>query len=247
MAKESGLGNGLYLDEYDLSLDAQQIRSLSKSLTTFNFTGIKQSAHERKAGKLDAAINATSFFNPTNAHIAYSALPRTDRLITFTHRDTLGAPAASMVGKQMGYPGTRDTTGMLTFAPDALGNRYWLDWGLLLTAGLRTDTGATNGTGVDFTSAGSFGLQAYLHVTAFTGTDATITLQQSSDNGSGDAFSNVTGGSFTQVTGTTFERLATARDQAVERYLRVVTTTSGGFSSLSFVVNVMVNRTDYTL
>lgn len=242
MAKESGLGANLYVDGYDLSGDTNSVGTISKSLSPLPMTGINKLAMERKAGLLNGRIAWSSFFNPTNAHVALSDLPRTDRIVTYLHRETLGTPAASCVAKQISYNPNRGSDGSLLLDVEALSNAYWLDWGLSLTAGLRTDTTATNGTGVDFGAAGSFGLQAYLHAVSFTGTNCTITVQQSSDNGSGDAFANVTGGSFTEVTSAPFaERIATARDQAVERYLRVVTT--GTFTSIVFSVSVTVNRT----
>ena len=153
-------------------------------------------------------------------------------------------PSAATIAKQINYDPTRAADGSLTIAVQALSNAYGLEWGKQLTAGIRTDTGATNGTGVDSGAAGTVGLQAWLHVTAFTGTDVTIKLQESSDDGSGDAYADVTGGAFTQVTsGPTSERIATSASQAVEQYLRVVTTTTGGFSSLSFAVMVNINAT----
>lgn len=248
MAKESGLGAQLYMDQYDLSNDTNSVPRIGKSLNPLEQTGIDKLAFERKAGLLSGQITLISFFNPTNAHACHETLPRADRIISYCHRATLGTPVASMVAKQLSYNPTRDADGQLTAEVDAQSNAYWIDWGYALTAGKRTDTAATNGTGVDFAQQGapaSFGLQAYLHVFAFTGTSATVKLQQSSDNGGGDAFADVTGGSFTVVTAATKERIATARNQAVERYLRVVTT--GTFSNLVFAVQATVNRADLTL
>lgn len=248
MAKESGLGANLYMDEYDLSNDANAVPRIGKSLNPLEQTGIDKLAFERKAGLLSGQITINTFFNPTNAHACYEQLPRADRIVSYCHRATLGAPCASMVAKQLGYNPTREADGQITAEVDAQSNAYWLDWGYLLTAGKRTDTTATNGTGVDFANQGapaSFGLQAYLHVFSFTGTSVTIKLQQSSDNGAGDAWADVTGGGFTSVTAVTKQRIATARDQAVERYLRVVTT--GTFSNVVFAVQATVNRTDMTL
>jgi hypothetical protein len=52
----------------------------------------------------------------------------------------------------------------------------------------------------------------------------------------------VTGGGFTQVTAAPFsQRIATATNLAVERYLRATTTTSGGFSEMTFAVLVCRN------
>ncbi len=248
MAKESGLGANFYMDQYDLSNDTNAFGGISKALNPIDMTGIDKYAPERKAGQLTGSIDLTTFFNPTNAHAAYSTLPRTDRQLSYFTKTTLGAPVASMIGKQVGYDPDRGADGNLTATVQAQSNAYWLDWGLSLTAGKRTDTTATNGTGVDFSIQGmpaSFGLQAYLHVFAFTGTSVTIKLQSSSDNGAGDAFADVTGGGFTLVTGVTKERIQTSRTLAIERYLRVVT--SGTFSSVTFAVAVATNVTDMTI
>lgn len=245
MAKESGLGANFYLGSYDLSGDTGSLSGINKGLAPLVVTGINKSAMERLAGQLNGNIGWSSFFNPTNAHAALKVRSRTDLIASYWHRTTLGTPVAACVGKQISYNPTRGNDGSLTASVEVQSNAYWLDWGKGLTAGIRSDSTATNGTGVDFAAAGSFGLQAYLHVFAFTGTNATIKLQQSSDNGSGDAWADVTGGGFTTVTGTGAERIATARDQAVERYLRVVT--SGTFSALDFAVMATVNRTEYPL
>jgi hypothetical protein len=116
--------------------------------------------------------------------------------------------------------------------------------GLQGTAGVRADTTATNGTSVDFgTGSTAFGLrlQAYLHVTAFTGTSCTVKLQESSDDGAGDAFADVTGGSFGAQTAVGASRIATSATQTVERYLRVVTT--GTFTVCNFHVTIVRNAT----
>ncbi len=248
MAKESGLGARLFVCTVNASNDTKSVDTISKRLTPIDLTGIDKSAYERKAGQLDGNIDWTSFFNPTGASLTYDDLPRTDILVSYFHRATLGVPVASVIAKQLEYGATREATGELTTPVKTAGNSYWLDWGLALTAGKRTDTGATNGTGVDFGSWGapaSFGLQAYLHVTSFTGTSATVKLQGSSDNAVGDAYADITGGGFTTVTGATFERIQTARNQAVERWMRVVTT--GTFTNLQFAVMAVVNATDMTI
>ena len=248
MAKESGLGARLFVCTVDASNDTQSVDTISKRISLIDQTGLDKSAHERKAGQLDGNIDWTGFMNPTGAHLTYDDLPRTDILVSYFHRATLAVPAASVIAKQIEYGAARDASGELTTPVKTAGNSYWLDWGLALTAGRRTDTGATNGTSVDFGSWGapaSFGLQAYLHVFSFTGTSATVKLQGSSDNAVGDPFADITGGGFTTVTGATFERIATARNQAIERYMRVVTT--GTFSNLQFAVMAVVNATDMTI
>jgi hypothetical protein len=123
----------------------------------------------------------------------------------------------------------------------------WLDWGLSLTAGKRVDTAGTNGAGVDFgdpsPAAYTFGLQAYLHVFALTGTNVIVRLQHSNDNGVGDAWADVTAGAFTSVTAVPGkERIQTARNLTVKRYLRAVS--SGTFTSATFAVSAVINITN---
>jgi hypothetical protein len=246
LAKQSGLGANFYVGGYDLSGDTNSVGKIERAASPIEMTGIDKSAIERLAGQLTGEIDWTSYFNPTNAHPALSPLPRTDRVATYFHRAQLAVPAANMVAKQTTYNPKREESGELTLDVVALSNAWWLDWGLTLTAGKRTDTVATNGTGVDFTAPFAFGLQAYLHVFAFTGTNCTIKLQGSSDNGVGDAYADITGGAFTVVTGAHVdERIQTSRTLAVERYMRVVTT--GTFSSIQFAVSATVNQADYTI
>lgn len=241
--KSSGLGDNFYVHGYDLSGDINSLGSISGGNSPLDVTGINKSAFERIGGKRDGNIEFISYFNDATdqAHLRLSTLPTTDVHLYYARGTTLGNPAACLVGKQINYDGTRGDDGDFKFAVQAQCNAFGLEWGRQMTAGKRTDTTATNGASVDFgTGSTAFGLQAYLQVFAFTGTSVTVTIQESSDDGVGDPFANVTGGSFTAATGVTAERIATSASQTVERYLRVVTT--GTFSNAIFAV--MVNRND---
>ena len=250
MAKQSGLGDHLYVAGYDLSGDIAALNSISGSTATLDKTGIDKSAHVRIGGQRTGNIDAVTHFNDATVaggdtdqeHLVFSALPTTDVHLMYCRGTTQGKRAACLIAKQLNYDGTRGTDGDLTLAVSSQANGYGLEWGWLLTAAARTDTGATNGTGIGGLWAQTdFGLQAYLQVVSFTGTDATITIEESSDNGAADAWAAVTGGAFTQVTAArTTERIATANDQTIEQYLRVATSTTGGFTEMTFVV--MVNR-----
>lgn len=244
MAKQGGLGDALYAAGYDVSGDINSLGNVGGGPAALTFTGIDKSAFERKGGVRDGRVEFVSYFNPTaltGAHARFSALPTSDQIVTYCRGTTLGNAAACIVGKQIDYAGTRGDDGSFTFNISAVANGYGLEWGRLMTAGKRTDTTPTNGSSVDFgTGSTAFGLQAYLHVFAFTGTSVTVKLQESSDNGAGDAWADVTGGAFTAATGIASERIQTGRTQTVERYLRVVTT--GTFSNAQFAV--VVNRCD---
>ncbi|MCZ4509951.1 hypothetical protein O3Q52_17450 [Streptomyces sp. ActVer] len=457
MAKQSGLGDGLIVDGTNLSGDTGSLGRIGGGPNPLTVTGIDKGAFERIGGQRDGGIDWSSWFNPAagQAHAKLSTLPLTNRLITYQRGTTLGKPAACLVGKQIDYAPTRGDDGAMTIAVQSLSNGFGIEWGEQVTPGIRTDTAATSGTGVEFgydgedylllpgasgdyastpdaasldvvadidlrvrvaladwtpaaestliakytatgnqrsyalavTTAGAlifrwsengtaektetssadlsalaagattwvratldadvggtdatvsfytsddgvtwtalgtpqavgavtsifastavlelggqtlgtvnratgrifraqvlsgiggtsvaapiagtagitdatprtwtvngaaslssrtrFGLQAYLQVLSFTGTDVTIKLQSSADNGGTDAYADVTGGAFTQVTaGPTSERIATSSALEIERYLRVATTTTGGFTELSFVVVACVNLTE---
>ncbi len=248
MAKQSGLGDNLYVGGNDLSGDTGSLGGVGGGAEALDITGINKSAVERIGGNRDGRIEWSSWFNKasTQAHPVLSALPTGDVLVSYLRGTTLGNPAASILGKQISYDQTRGTDGSLTFEVQAVANGFGLEWGRTLTAGKRTDSSATNGATLDFgATIGQtlFGAQAYLHVFAFTGTDATITIQDSTSD-----FSGVTLLTFTEVSAlggaNKSERKQTAsRTETVDRYVRVITTTSSGFSNLVFAVQVVKNET----
>ena len=86
----------------------------------------------------------------------------------------------------------------------------------------------------------AYGAQAYLHVFGFTGTDATVAIQGAPDN---STWTTITGLTFAQTTsGPGYQRIASSNTTAIPRYLRAITTTVGGFSSLQFGVVVVRNQ-----
>lgn len=243
MTKQSGLGDNFYLDGYDLSGDVGSISRVGGGPAALDVTAINKSGYERIGGVRDGAIEWSTFWNVATdqEHDALSTLVLTNRIGTYCRSTTLGNPAACSVGRQVNYDFSRENDGGLSGEVQLLSNGFGVEWGRLMTAGIRTESVATNGTGVDFAASTSFGLQAYLQVFAITSGTATIKLQESSDDGAVDTYADVTGGGFTAVTARTSERIATANNLTVERYLRVVTT--GTFSGLSFAVVVVKNET----
>ena len=241
MAKQGGLGDALYVGGYNLSGDIQSLGAVAGGPAPIDVTSINRSAMERIGGLRDGRMEYVAFFNPTAnaAHDVLSTLPIADVVLTYCRSTILGAPSAAMIAKQSNYDPTRGADGSFTIAVSALANGYGLEWGNQLTAGTKTDTGAANGTGVDLAASTSFGLQAYLHVLAFTGTDATVKLQDSADNAS---WADITGAAFTAITtGPQAQRIQTARNATVRRYVRAVTVTTGGFSNLQFQVMAVKN------
>lgn len=244
MAKTSGLGDNFYIGGYNVSGDINSLNDVGGGPALLDFTGIDKSAMERRGGLRTGHLGATAYFNPSasQAHPVLSALPTADTQVMYFCGTAIGNAAACMTAKQVNYDGTRGDDGDFKFAVDAQSNGYGLEWCRQMTAGVRSDTSATNGTSLDFgVGSTTFGLQAYLQVFSFTGTSATVKIQESSDNGSGDAFADVTGGTFGAQSAIGFSRIATDSNLTVERYLRVVTT--GTFSQCSFAVAVIRNET----
>jgi hypothetical protein len=249
MTKSTGLGAALYVSGTDLSGDIGEVSGINGGNSPLIVTGINKSAIERLGGPRDGGVSFEAFFNKATdqAHPVLSSLPTADRIVTYCHRTTtVGDEMASLIGLQIGYDGTRGNDGSLTFTTEAVANGFGLEWGESLTVGKRTDTGATAGATLDYgATIGQtlFGAQAYLHVFAFTGTDATITIEDSTSD-----FSAVTLMAFTEVSAlggaNTSERIQTAsRTETVDRYVRVTTTTTGGFSDLVFAVQFVKNET----
>jgi hypothetical protein len=244
VAKQSGLGDLLHVHGYALGNDISAIDELGGGNEPIMVPGIDVSAQERIGGVRDGRMSVTAYFNPAanRSHARLSTLPTTDVILTYCRGQAIGNPAASMVAKQIGYDGTRGDDGSFTFKVEALANGYGLEWGDQLTAGISSLGGAGALASLDYGAAvgtTAFGLQAYLQVVTFTGTSATVAIQSSSDDGGGDAFANVTGAVFTAATGPTAERIATATNASVERYLRVNVT--GTFSALTFTCQVVRN------
>jgi hypothetical protein len=252
MPKQSGLGMRFFVDGYDIAGDVQTC-SIRGGPAVLDLTGIDKSAYERRGGRRDGSMSAVAFWNPgalaiatplvdTGSQYLLRPITLTDRIVT-AYVPSIG-DSASLVGKQGNYDTTLAADGALTSTLDVLANGYGTEWGDQLTAGKVTVAGAGALASIDFTAGTTFGAQAYLHVFDFTGTDATVAIQSSSDNGAGDAFSNVTGLVFDSIiTDPQAQRKETGRTASIERYLRVNVTTTGGFSSLTFFVMVVKNKT----
>lgn len=239
--KSSGLGDNFYLHGYNVSGDLGSI-SVSGGPAALEVTGIDKSAYQRIGGLRTGGMTWQAWFNPATdqGHDRFSTLPTADVIASYFRGTVLGNPAACQVSKQVNYDGNRGDDGAFTFQVDAQCNGFGVEWGRSLTAGVRTDTGATDGASIDTTASADFGAQAYLQTFAMTGTDVTVKIQDSANN---TDFADVVGLGFTQLTaGRAAERIATANTATIRRYLRAVTVTTGGFTSLAFAVVIVKNE-----
>lgn len=239
MTAQSGMGDNFWVDGYDLSGDIGSLGRIACPLTVQDTTPISLSAVRRIGLLHDGGIDFTAFWNPgvaaTDAHGRLKTLPTTDRALTYLRGTTIGAPAASMIGKQIGYDGSRGNDGSFTLNVQAVANAYGLEWGTQLTAGKLTQGAAGNGTSVDQTTVSTaFGWAAYLQVHAFTGTSITVAIEDSANN---SAWTALSGATFVAATAIGSQRITAGATSTatVRRYVRIATT--GTFSNAIFGVN----------
>src|SRR5689334_10122262 len=105
VTKQSGMGDNLYIDGADVSGDIGSLGRISGSMNTQDVTPIWTGANARIGLLHDGGIDYTAFWNPgiaaDTAHSVHKTLPITDRVVSYLRGTTLGAPAASLVGKQI--------------------------------------------------------------------------------------------------------------------------------------------------
>lgn len=236
MAKQSGIGARFLLAGYDLSGDVSALDTVGGTVGLLDVTDITQSAHSRISGLRDGTMSFTSFWNDANSTPVLDTLPTSDVLASFfVPTLALGAPVACLNAKQVDYDPTRANSGELTMKTQLSGQGYGIEWCIALTAGVRTDTEATDGDAFDNGAASDYGAQAYLQLTAFTGTSVTVTIEHSSDNSTWTSLV-----AFTEATAAPYaQRTSVSNTTTVNEYLRVSTT--GTFTNAEFAVAINVN------
>jgi len=235
MAKKSGLGQEFYIHGYDLSGDVGSLDGASGTRELLDVTPISKSATERLVGRSSAALGFNTWFDDEaeKEHAALSGLSTADRVVMWAMGGTTGDVACAFPAKQLNYDASVGADGSLSFSVDCESNGVAMDWCDLLTDGQVTHSSSGSNTSRDDAAATSAGLVAYLEIVDCASGTPTVTIQQSSDNGSTDSWATVL--SFSAVgyaSAPTAERVTVSG--AVERYLRV--TTTGTFSNADFVV-----------
>jgi hypothetical protein len=173
---------------------------------------------------------------PREHNVLKSPIPGTDDVLTYFRGTTIGNPAASLVAKQVNYDPTRDNSGGLTIKCDSQANAFGLEWGKMITAGMRTDTAPTTGAFFDQGAGSAFGCQAYLQLQALTGTNVQVKIQHATT--SGGAYTDIIDFGSQTVAPNGF-RVATANNVAVNEFLKVVTL--GTFTYALFAVMFVQN------
>ena len=229
MAKKAGLAQKMFVGNFDVSADIASVEQCSTPVAVLDVTAIDKSATERLHGLVSGTCQFTSYFNDAAAaaHLGFRA-PSTDVGFSWFIGQTVGDAVFMMDAQTVNYDPTRGADGALTFNVEANTKNNVPVWGVALTAGAITHTEATNGTTLDQGAQTSAGAEAILHVTSFTGSNFTATVQDSSNGSSWGTLK-----AFTQVTGVGNERVTVSG--TVERYVRVIST--GTFNPVTFAVS----------
>lgn len=246
MPKETGLGDKLYVNGYDLSGTVGAIQTIGVTLGEQDVTGLDKSAVERLQLLGDGELTFSSYFtggatsdsSAVNAHQRLKTLSTT-AVATYLRGTTQGGGAAGLVCKQFQYQLDRGQNGSLLGSVNckASGGNP-VEWGFILDAAAAPTAVGNQTTGLDLgASHGYTSMSFYLHVTAFTGTSVVLIVQ--TDDNSGFS-SPTTYATFATVSGRTYERVRVA--SAPERYIRW-RANSGTFSAVSFVVTASPNTT----
>lgn len=236
MAKSAGLAQAFYIHGYDISGDVGALTNVGSPRNTLESTGIDKSAVERLMGHGDGVMEWNVWFNDAagQAHTALSPLPTTDVIALWQFGATVGNVAAGLVAKQMNYDWTRGQDGSLQGTVQAMAsNGSPLEWLEMLTGGKITHASASSTSSRDDSASSSNGIRGYLEVVDIDSGTPTVVIEESSDDGAGDAFTTIL--AFDAVADgaepTAQRKTATG---TVEQYLRV--TSSGTFTNLDFVV-----------
>lgn len=145
-------GQGLlFAGGYDISADVAALQRIGGGPNLLDVSSLDAVGMKRIAGRFDGELGVSVLFDPDVAHVPLSALPTTMVPLLFAMPGlTAGDYAAMLVGKYVNYDPTIGSDLAAMFAVRALASEgYPLEWGRMLTAGKRTDTGATaSGTGI---------------------------------------------------------------------------------------------------
>ena len=228
MAKRAGLSMGFYIGGYDLSGDASGIDTLSGARATLPTTGINKSSMERAYGRGDGEISWSTWFNDAagQEHSALKGLPTSDVLVIVDTGGSAGDPAAMLLGKQINYDWSRPGDGSLAGSIQALNNGVPLEWGETIIA-LSTITAAGQSTSQDNGGSSTAGAAVMFMCTAFSGTNYTGTVQDSSDD---TTFATLI--AMTQITAVNQAERKTVTG-TVDRYTRV--DHAGTFTSVDVI------------
>ena len=225
----------LYLAEFDLSGDSRTFSEAIAAHDDVDMTGWSDLVMNGLADRLQVGLTGyQAIMNPAAAGAFTQLSAGTSSPILSLCFGGGGAPAAGdpaylLPAVQLsGVTGPSSRTNVITadfnLDQSQVSDSFTFPFGYVLNGDTSLTT-TTNGTSVDLYAAGTTGFTAHLHIIASSGGSWAFTIEQSSDDGSGDAFATL--GTFTaDGSAVTSESLTGA--STVEQYVRFVATRTSG-------------------
>jgi hypothetical protein len=233
MAFVHGKTTAVFFDEYNLSayLNAASVTKQAQAVRTTVF-GLDD--HTYAAGLEEGSVSFGGLYDGSASavdEVLNTALNGTSVVsVSWPGADTIGQAAAMLQAKEASYQIRVVNNDMVRITGNATadtGARF----GIVLKDHA-AETSPGNFSSVDNSASTANGAVGQLHVTAFTGTNATIKITDSTDDA---VFSDLI--TFTTVTDVTSERGTVAG--TVNRYARVELT--GTFTTITFIVSFVRN------
>ncbi len=195
MGKLSNSASRVFFDEFDLSGDLTGL-TLNMTPELGVVTPLNATGPRRVMGNYDHDASFLGFLEPTDEGYdekIFDALTDTSDhfLSQLFGANAEGSVAYDQVVRVNGQPRSGDIGGAVALNFDAAGSNGVVR-GLVL--GNVTSTGAEDRTGRNQGATSLNTIYAVIfRLLAFTGTDVTLKIQESSDDGSGDAYGDVSG------------------------------------------------------
>ncbi len=234
MPAQPGYKTRLLIAEFDLSTWAKDI-TCTRERNIIDVSGMRPAAtddpdRELIAGRAGGSVTVGGFWDPVagaSDPVIATALDGLPDVLTVAWQgaNTIGDRAFLLNGIAAGSPMDPEIDAAVMFSTDRRGTGV-AKGGVILHP-LVARTTPANYASVDNAASSAFGAVANLHITAFTGTDATIKVADSADDA---AWADLI--TFTTATAVGAQRAAATG--TVNRYARVEL--SGTFTSLTFAV-----------
>lgn len=231
-----GKSTGVLFDEFNLSAYFTQA-SLVKAAQVVDVTtfGNDDKLYISGQGSGSVALNGIWDGDANASDAVLEAAIGANAIITVAPSGltTFGNRCIMLQALEAGYQFRSTVNDAVRITANAEANGGIRVNGVLLQP-LEAETTTFDGTSVNNSASSAFGGVGQIHVTAFSGTNATVKIQDSPDDG---AWSDLI--SFTSITGVGAERLTVAG--TVDQYTRFAITTDN-FTSMTIACSFARNR-----
>lgn len=231
MVDVPGKNTRILIAQYDVS-GQYRAWEVARQRTMLHTTPLRQDDKRYLAGLGEATLTLDGFFSSGVGEsdvLVDAAMDGEPLVVTVSPEGAtaIGQRAQLLHARQEGAPFSADVESYVKLVTNRRADGAAAGGVVLKEFDAETSTG--NLASVDNAASSAFGAVGHLHVTAFTGTSATIRITDSTDN---SIFADLI--VFTAVTAPTSQRLTAVG--TVDRYARVQIT--GTFSSVTFAVGL---------